>query len=173
MFPRRYFFEQACGVIAASGRSIPIFTDKHLAYNWTDALWMYERAKELQLPFMAGSSAPLFWRNPVSAAAPFASSFDVKEAAAQALELQPESPLQEALCMSFGSLEGYGYHGLGEFDHACRRCFPPGCVFRPMALCCRVLADLRREAQGGRVRRERRDDARGRRCLELALRKAR
>ena len=69
MFPRRYFFEQACGVIAASGRSIPIFTDKHLAYNWTDALWMYERAKELQLPFMAGSSAPLFWRNPVSARA--------------------------------------------------------------------------------------------------------
>ena len=54
---------------------------------------MYERARALNCPFMAGSSAPLFWRNPP-------------------LELQPESPLQEALCMSFGSLEGYGYHGL-------------------------------------------------------------
>ena len=129
MFPRRYFFEQACGVIAASGRSIPIFTDKHLAYNWTDALWMYERAKELQLPFMAGSSAPLFWRNPVSAraAAPILRVLfrPDSDAAAQALELQPESPLQEALCMSFGSLEGYGYHGLGK-QHRLRTIFLAG-----------------------------------------------
>lgn len=39
MFPRRYFFEQICGVIAASiqagGQPIPVYTDKHLAYNWS------------------------------------------------------------------------------------------------------------------------------------------
>eukprot|EP01048_Picozoa_sp_COSAG05_P028692 COSAG05_NODE_9045_length_651_cov_0.802536_1_plen_146_part_10 len=63
MFPRRYFFEQICGVIAANiasgGNPIPVYTDKHLAYNWTDAAWMYERARELGIPFMAGSSVPL------------------------------------------------------------------------------------------------------------------
>lgn len=70
-----------------------MYTDKHLAYNWTDAKWMYDRAQELGIPFMAGSSVPLFWRTPW-------------------LEHPLECPIKEALFLSFGSLEGYGYHGL-------------------------------------------------------------
>jgi hypothetical protein len=37
LYPRRYFFEQICGVLATSGRSVPVFSDKHLSYNWADA----------------------------------------------------------------------------------------------------------------------------------------
>ena len=40
MYPRRYFFEQIAGVFAESGRSVPVFNDKHLAYSFADARWM-------------------------------------------------------------------------------------------------------------------------------------
>ena len=59
LYPRRYFFEQICGVFATSGRSVPVFSDKHLSWSWQQAKWMYDRAKELNVPFMAGSSLPL------------------------------------------------------------------------------------------------------------------
>ena len=64
LFPRKYFMEQICGVMATSGRAVPVFNDKHLSYNWHDAKWMYDRASQLGAPFMAGSSLPFFWRNP-------------------------------------------------------------------------------------------------------------
>ena len=50
------------GVLASSGRSVPLYNDKHLAYNWAEAKWMYDRAKERQAPLMAGSSLPTCWR---------------------------------------------------------------------------------------------------------------
>ncbi|HCR18930.1 MAG TPA: hypothetical protein DIU35_15725, partial [Candidatus Latescibacteria bacterium] len=56
LFPRKYFMEQICGVFATSGRSVPVFNDKHLSYSWADAKWMYDRATHLDVPFMAGSS---------------------------------------------------------------------------------------------------------------------
>ena len=59
MYPRRYFFEQIAGVFAESGRSEPVFSDKHLAYDFRDAQWMWDRAGELGIPLMAGSSLPL------------------------------------------------------------------------------------------------------------------
>ena len=64
MYPRRHFFEQICGVFASSGRAVPVFSDKHLAFSWQDASWMYARAKELGVPFMAGSSLPVLERTP-------------------------------------------------------------------------------------------------------------
>ena len=64
MYPRRHFFEQVCGMIALSGRAVPVFNDKHLAYSWADARWMYDRAAELSVPFMAGSSLPVTGRTP-------------------------------------------------------------------------------------------------------------
>ena len=63
LFPRRYFMEQICGVMATSGRGVPVFNDKHLSYNWYDAKWMCDRARHLQAPFMAGSSLPVTWRS--------------------------------------------------------------------------------------------------------------
>ena len=93
MYPRRFFFEQICGVFSTSGRSVPVFSDKHLSYNWRDSKWMYDRAQQLGVPFMAGSSIPLGWRDPW-------------------LEHELDAPIEDALVLSFGGIESYGYHGL-------------------------------------------------------------
>ena len=93
MYPRRFFFEQICGVFSTSGRSVPVFSDKHLSYNWRDSKWMYDRAQQLGVPFMAGSSIPLRWRDPW-------------------LEHELDAPIEDALVLSFGGIESYGFHGL-------------------------------------------------------------
>ena len=98
MYPRRHFFEQICGVMAVSGRPVPVFNDKHLSYNWTDALWMYERARALDIPLMAGSSLPLARRDP-------------------GLEHEIGTPIEEALSIGFINwyhtrLDSYGFHAL-------------------------------------------------------------
>ena len=64
LYPRRHFFEQVCAVFANSGRSAPVFTDKHLSYSWADAMWMHQRARDLEAPMMAGSSLPVAGREP-------------------------------------------------------------------------------------------------------------
>lgn len=93
LYPRRYFLEQTCGVLATSGRSVPVYSDKHLSYNWSDAKWMYERTKELEVPFMAGSSLPLGWRNPW-------------------IEHHLNTKIEEAITVAYGGLESYGFHAL-------------------------------------------------------------
>ena len=94
MYPRRYFFEQIAGVFAESGRVVPVFSDKHLAYSWDDAAWMWARKQELGIPLMAGSSLPLCWRRPW-------------------LEYDKGGvELEEVMALSYGSVEAYGYHAL-------------------------------------------------------------
>ena len=91
MYPRRYFFEQIAGVFAESGRVVPVFNDKHFAYDFADAQWMWNRARELEIPLMAGSCLPLAWRQPW-------------------LEYELETPVEEALAVGYGGIEAYGYH---------------------------------------------------------------
>ena len=93
MYPRRYFFEQIAGVFSESGRCVPVFSDKHFAYDFRDAQWMWERAKELGIPLMAGSSLPLSWRSPW-------------------LEYEKGAGVEEALSIGYGGIEAYGYHAL-------------------------------------------------------------
>jgi hypothetical protein len=93
LYPRKYFLEQICGVMATSKRSVPVFNDKHLSYNWHDAKWMYDRMQQLNAPFMAGSSLPTCWRDPW-------------------LEHPKETPLREALAVSYSGLDVYGFHAL-------------------------------------------------------------
>src|SRR5207245_523217 len=50
MYPRRRFFEETVKVFEQSGRVVPVFSDKHLSYNWPDAKWMYDTAKRLKIP---------------------------------------------------------------------------------------------------------------------------
>jgi hypothetical protein len=66
LYPRRHFWEQITGVLSTSPRrsQIPIFTDKHLAVTWEDAAWIYRTGKELGLVHMAGSSVPVYHRDP-------------------------------------------------------------------------------------------------------------
>ena len=93
MYPRRYFFEQIAGVFAESGRSLPVFNDKHFAYDYTDARWMWDRAQELDIPLMAGSSLPVCWRSPF-------------------VEHDKGAAIEEAVSIGYGGQEAYGYHAL-------------------------------------------------------------
>ena len=93
VYPRRHFLDQITAIIAASGRVVPVYSDKHLAHTWEDALHIYQRTSSLGIPFMAGSSVPLFWRSP-------------------ALEPPVGQALETALVVSYGGVEAYGYHGL-------------------------------------------------------------
>ena len=63
-YPRRRLFEEIVNVFKKTGRAVPVFNDKHLAYDWNDAEWMYSQSKELNFPLMAGSSVPVAWRVP-------------------------------------------------------------------------------------------------------------
>jgi hypothetical protein len=92
-FPKRRLFEQVANVFEKSGRSVPVFSDKHLSDNWKDAKWIYDRAQELKVPMMAGSSIPSAWRDPPT---------DVKRGA----------KLKEIVAVSYGGIESYGFHGL-------------------------------------------------------------
>ena len=64
MYPRYEFFEQVVKVFKDSGRSCPVFTDKHLSYDWKKAKQMYDWSRELKFPLMAGSSVPVTFRRP-------------------------------------------------------------------------------------------------------------
>ena len=93
LFPRRYFMEQICGVMATSGSAAPIFNDKHLSYNWSDAKWMHDRAAAVGAPFMAGSCIVVAWRAPW-------------------LEHENGVELEEAIAIGFGGHDIYGFHTL-------------------------------------------------------------
>ncbi len=93
VYPKRRMFEQIAATFRASGRSAPVFIDKHLADNWTDAKWIYDTAKELNAPLMAGSSLPVLWRYPPD---------DVRRGA----------KLKEIVAVSYHTLDAYGFHAL-------------------------------------------------------------
>ena len=93
LYPRRRFFEETVAAFEAAGEVAPVFNDKHLAARWEDAKWMYEKAKALKIPFMAGSSVPLSWRRPW-------------------LEIPLGARIDEALSVGYAGLEAYGFHAL-------------------------------------------------------------
>ncbi|MCC6586135.1 MAG: hypothetical protein IT168_05400 [Bryobacterales bacterium] len=64
LYPRYEFFEQVVNVFKSSRRSCPVFTDKHLSWDWKKAKQMYDWSKELKFPLMAGSSVPVTFRRP-------------------------------------------------------------------------------------------------------------
>lgn len=93
MYPRRRFFDAIADVFRKHKRVVPVFNDKHLAYAWDDARHMYDTARELRMPFLAGSSLPVAWRVPP-------------------LTLPMNCQLSEALVLGYGGLESYGFHAL-------------------------------------------------------------
>jgi hypothetical protein len=92
-WPRKRFFDAIVAVMRRSGRFVPLYNDKHLSYRWDWAKEMADVARELGIPFMAGSSVPLAQRKPP-------------------LELPPGAPIAEAVAVHGGPLESYNYHAL-------------------------------------------------------------
>ncbi|MEO2049245.1 MAG: hypothetical protein ABGX16_22020 [Pirellulales bacterium] len=105
-YPKRRLFERIVEVFRSSKRVVPVFCDKHLADNWEDAKFIYDTARELGIPLMAGSSLPTTWRKP-------------------AADVQPNKKLKEIVAITYGSADAYGFHAL-EFVQALAEQRPGG-----------------------------------------------
>jgi len=96
-YPRYEFFEQIVDVFRKSGRSVPVFNDKHLSWNWDWARKMYDTSREMGFAFMAGSSLPVTWRTP-------------------SIEMPMGARVREALCACYGGVDSYDFHGLETIE---------------------------------------------------------
>jgi hypothetical protein len=93
MYPRKQFFDQIVAVVERSGKPVPVFNDKHLSYRWDWAKAMYDDARRLSMPFMAGSSVPLAERRPP-------------------IEFPKDAVVEEAVSIHGGGIESYDFHAL-------------------------------------------------------------
>lgn len=93
LYPRYEFFQQIVEVFRQSGRAVPVFNDKHLSWSWDHAKEMYDTSRAMKFPFMAGSSLPVTWRIP-------------------SVEMPAGSSVREALCICWGGVDSYDFHGL-------------------------------------------------------------
>ena len=64
LYPRFELFQEIINVFHKSGRSVPVFIDKHLSFDHQQAAQMVATSKELKFGLMAGSSLPVTWRIP-------------------------------------------------------------------------------------------------------------
>ena len=93
LYPRRRFFDATAATFDRVGRSVPVFSDKHLSATWADAKAIYDGAMKRFVPMLAGSTIPLTWRRPE-------------------LELPIGCDLTAAVAIGYGSFEAYGFHAL-------------------------------------------------------------
>jgi hypothetical protein len=91
LLPRWWIYQQVVRVFEKSGRSVPVFNDKHLSYNWDDAKWMFDKSRELGFPLTGGSSIPTYFREPE-------------------IELAVDTPLRHAIVVGGASDEGAIFH---------------------------------------------------------------
>lgn len=97
LYPRFELFQQIVEVFRRSRRAVPVFSDKHLSYSWRKAKQMYDWARELKIPFMAGSSIPVTVRTPE-------------------LEIPHGSRFEHAVAVGYGGLDSYGFHTLEAIE---------------------------------------------------------
>jgi hypothetical protein len=93
LYPRYEFFKQVVKVFETSGRSVPVFNDKHLSTEWARCAEMVADAKRLRFPFLAGSSLPVTRRMP-------------------AIDMPSNTPLVQSVCAGYGGMDSYDFHGL-------------------------------------------------------------
>ena len=92
-YPRYDWFKEIVKVFEKSGRSVPVFNDKHLSTEWKECAEMVSDAKRLGFPFDSGSSLPVTVRMP-----------DV--------DMPSEADLLESVCVAYGGIDSYDYHAL-------------------------------------------------------------
>lgn len=92
-YPRYQLFSQIAEVFRHDGRTAPVFNDKHLSWKFTWAKEMVDTARELNFPFLAGSSLPVTWRMP-------------------AVDLPYGAVVEEAMCVAYGPIDIYDFHAL-------------------------------------------------------------
>jgi len=93
LYPRYKFFKEIVHVFERSGRSVPVFNDKHLSTTWAECAEMVEDARRLDFAFLAGSSLPVTWRIP-------------------SIEMPWGAALEESVCVCYGGVDSYDFHGL-------------------------------------------------------------
>ncbi len=97
VYPRKRFFQEITNAFQKYGRVVPVFNDKHISTVWEDAKWMYDRAVEMKVPFMAASSLPVGFRSH-----PF--------------DLPLGSEIEAAVGIGYGPLDIYGFQALEAYQ---------------------------------------------------------
>ncbi len=92
-YPRYEWFKEIVKVFEKSGRSVPVFNDKHLSTDWKECQEMVADARRLGFPFHSGSSLPVTVRFP-----------DV--------DLDSNADLRESVCVAYGGVDSYDFHAL-------------------------------------------------------------
>jgi len=93
LYPRYELFKQIASVYRSTGKTAPVFNDKHLSWNWDWCQEMYDISQELDFAFMAGSSLPVTWRTP-------------------SVEFPSGVEVEEAVSVCYGGVDSYDFHGL-------------------------------------------------------------
>lgn len=92
LYPRHAFFERVMRVFESSGRSVPVFQDKHLSTRWDEAVAQVHASRRLEFPYLAGSSLPVTWRIP-------------------SVEMPWGVDLEESVAVCYGGVDSYDFHG--------------------------------------------------------------
>jgi len=93
LYPRYKWFKEVVRVFEETGRSVPVFNDKHLSTDWDECQEMVADSKRLGFPLLAGSSLPVTWRLP-------------------AIDMPHDTPLVESVCVAYGGIDSYDFHAL-------------------------------------------------------------
>lgn len=91
LYPRYEMFLKITDAFRKFHKSVPVFNDKHLSWNWRQAKRIVEISRELNFPMLAGSSVPVAYRQPAVDVP-----FGVKQ--------------KHAVALAFSWLDVYGFH---------------------------------------------------------------